>query len=197
MAWYDRLLGIEREEKLNPSQYSIARDEGLSVDSREIKSNYRSAYEALEVVNRAVNMIVDDVAEIPFSINAKLRGITPVAKDIRRSKVDILLNRAPNPFQDVSAFKRNLIIDLIIDGNIFIYYDGAHLYHLPADKVKIYTDDKTYIQKYEYDSTIEYSVNEIIHIKENSFNSIYRGVPRLKPCVQNNGSLGQYEKFSR
>ena len=90
MAWYDRFLGIEREEKLNPSQYTIARDEGLSVDTREIKTNYRSAYENLEVVNRAVNMIVDDVGEIPFSVNAKLRGITPVAKDIRRSKVDLL-----------------------------------------------------------------------------------------------------------
>ena len=33
MAWYDRFLGIEREEKLNPSQYTIARDEGLSVDT--------------------------------------------------------------------------------------------------------------------------------------------------------------------
>ena len=71
MAWYDRFLGIEREEKLNPSQYTIARDEGLSVDTREIKSNYRSAYEQLEVVNRAVNMIVDDVAEIPFSVNLR------------------------------------------------------------------------------------------------------------------------------
>ena len=28
MAWYDRFLGIEREEKLNPAQYTIARDEG-------------------------------------------------------------------------------------------------------------------------------------------------------------------------
>jgi len=195
MAWYDRFLGIEREEKLNPSQYTIARDEGLSVDTREIKSNYRSAYEALEVVNRAVNMIVDDVAEIPFSVNAKLRGVTPVAKDIRRSKVDILLNRAPNPFQDVSAFKRNLIIDLIIDGNIFIYYDGAHLYHLPADKVKIYTDDKTFVEKYEFDSTIEYSVNEIIHIKENSFNSIYRGVPRLKPAYRTMVLLDNMRSF--
>ena len=67
MAWYDRFLGIEREEKLNPAQYTIARDEGLSVDSRENKINYRNAYENLEVVNRAVNMIVDDVAEIPVS----------------------------------------------------------------------------------------------------------------------------------
>ena len=147
MAWYDRFLGIEREDKLNPAQYTIARDEGLSVDSRENKLHYRNAYENLEVVNRAVNMIVDDVAEIPFTVAEKVRGVNPVAKDVRRTRVDILLNKEPNPFQDVSAFKRNLIIDLIIDGNIFIYYDGAHLYHLPADKVKIYTDDKTFVEK--------------------------------------------------
>ena len=114
MAWYDRFLGIEREEKLNPAQYTIARDEGLSVDSRENKINYRNAYENLEVVNRAVNMIVDDVAEIPFTVAEKVRGVNPVAKDVRRTRVDILLNKEPNPFQDVSAFKRNLIIDLII-----------------------------------------------------------------------------------
>ena len=182
MAWYDRFLGIEREEKLNPSQYTIARDEGLSVDSRENKIHYRNAYENLEVVNRAVNMIVDDVAEIPYTVAEKVRGVNPVARDVRRSRVDILLNKEPNPFQDINSFKRNLIIDLIIDGNIFIYYDGAHLYHLPADKVKIYTDDKTFVEKYEFDSTIDYSVNQKIHIKENSFNSIYRGIPRLKPA---------------
>ena len=184
MAWYDRFLGIEREEKLNPAQYTIARDEGLSVDSRENKLNYRSAYENLEVVNRAVNMIVDDVAEIPYTVAEKTRGVNPVARDVRRTRVDILLNKEPNPFQDISAFKRNLVIDLIIDGNIFVYFDGAHLYHLPADKVKIYTDDKTFVERYEYDSTIDYSVNEIIHIKENSFNSIYRGIPRLKPAYR-------------
>ena len=184
MAWYDRFLGIEREEKLNPAQYTIARDEGLSVDSRENKLNYRSAYENLEVVNRAVNMIVDDVAEIPYTVAEKTRGVNPVARDVRRTRVDILLNKEPNPFQDISAFKRNLVIDLIIDGNIFIYFDGAHLYHLPADKVKIYTDDKTFVERYEFDSTIDYSVNEVIHIKENSFNSIYRGIPRLKPAYR-------------
>ena len=85
MAWYDRFLGIEREEKLNPAQYTIARDEGLSVDSRENKINYRNAYENLEVVNRAVNMIVDDVAEIPFTVAEKVRGVNPVAKDVRRT----------------------------------------------------------------------------------------------------------------
>jgi HK97 family phage portal protein len=195
MAWYDRFLGGNSEEKLNPSQYVISRNEGMTVDSREIVTNYRNAYEQLEIVNRAVNMIVDDVAEIPFAVGEKVLGTTNVVKNIRRSKVDLLLNKEPNPFQDVSTFKRNLIIDLLIDGNIFIYFDGAHMYHLPADKITIHTDDKTYIERFSYDNSIDYSPNEIIHIKENSFNSIYRGVPRLKPAYRTMQLLSSMRNF--
>ena len=195
MAWFDRFLGGNSEEKLNPSQYVISRNEGMTVDSREIVTNYRNAYEQLEIVNRAVNMIVDDVAEIPFAVGEKVLGTTNVVKNIRRSKVDLLLNKEPNPFQDVSTFKRNLIIDLLIDGNIFIYFDGAHMYHLPADKITIYTDDKTYIERFSYDNSIDYSPNEIIHIKENSFNSIYRGVPRLKPAYRTMQLLSSMRNF--
>ena len=184
MAWYDRILGIQREEKLNPSQYVISRNEGITIDSREPTISYRNAYEQLEIVNRAVNMIVDDVAEIPYTVGQQSPATTNIIKNIRRSKVDLLVNREPNPFQDVSTFKRNLIIDLLIDGNIFIYFDGAHLYHLPADKMTIYSDTNTYVEKYEFDNSIEYSTKEIIHIKENSFDSIYRGVPRLKPALR-------------
>ena len=198
MAWYDSFLGKNREEteeKLNPSQYVISRNEGMTIDSREIVTNYRNAYEDLEVVNRAVNMIVDDVAEIPFSVGEQRSGTNNIVKNIRRVKVDTLLNKEPNPFQDVSTFKRNLIIDLLIDGNIFIYFDGAHMYHLPAEKVTIYSDDETYIEKYTFDNSIDYSVDEIIHIKENSFNSIYRGVPRLKPAFRTMQLLGSMRKF--
>ena len=167
----------------------------LTIDSREIITNYRNAYEQLEIVNRAVNMIVDDVSEIPFSVGEKIVGTSNILKNIRRSKVDLLLNVEPNPFQDISAFKRNLIIDLLIDGNIFIYFDGAHLYHLPADRVTIHTDDNTYIEKYSYDNSIDYSPNEIIHVKENSFNSIYRGVPRLKPAYRTMQLLASMRDF--
>ena len=195
MAWYDRFLGGNSEEKLNPSQYVISRNEGMTVDSREIVTNYRNAYEQLEIVNRAVNMIVDDVAEIPFAVGEKVLGATNIVKNIRKSKVELLLNKEPNPFQDVSSFKRNLIIDLLIDGNIFIYFDGAHMYHLPADKITIHTDDKTYIERFSYDNSIDYSPNEIIHIKENSFNSIYRGVPRLKPAYRTMQLLSSMRNF--
>ena len=197
MAWYDRLLGRtpETEEKLNPAQYVISRNEGLTVDSREIVTNYRSAYEQLEIVNRAVNMIVDDVADIPYTLGNQTPGTSNIVKNIRRSKVDLLVNREPNPFQDINSFKRNLIIDLMIDGNIFIYFDGAHLYHLPADKVRIETDPNTFIAKYTYENSLDYSPNEIIHIKENSFNSIYRGVPRLKPAFRTMQLLSSMRTF--
>ena len=197
MAWYDRLLGRnpDTEEKLNPAQYVISRNEGLTVDTREVVTNYRNAYEQLEIVNRAVNMIVDDVADIPYTLGNQTPGTSNIVKNIRRSKVDILINREPNPFQDINSFKRNLIIDLMIDGNIFIYFDGAHLYHLPADKVRIETDASTFISKYTYENRIDYSPSEIIHIKENSFNSIYRGVPRLKPAFRTMQLLSSMRTF--
>ena len=195
MAWYDRILGIEREEKLNPAQTYIALDEGLTIDTREKKDNYRSAYEELEVVNRAVNMIVDDTSDIPLTVGQKVNGIAPVVENIRKTRVDLLLNKETNPFQDINTFKRNLIIDLLIDGNIFVYFDGRHLYHLPANNVIIHSDTSTYIEKFEYDGHINYTPKEIIHIKENSFNSIYRGVPRLKPAYRTMYLLDSMRKF--
>ena len=96
MAWYDRLLGRnpDTEEKLNPAQYVISRNEGLTVDTREVVTNYRNAYEQLEIVNRAVNMIVDDVADIPYTLGNQTPGTSNIVKNIRRSKVDILINNA-------------------------------------------------------------------------------------------------------
>ena len=195
MAWYDRFLGINSEEKENPAQYIISRDQGLTVDTRENTISYRNAYETLEIVNRGVNMIVDDTAEIPFDVGTKIEGVNPIKKSLRRTRVELLLNTEPNPFQDVSTFKRNLIIDLLIDGNIFVYFDGAHLYHLPAEHVTIETDENTYIKKFVYDHSVDYSPSEIIHIKENSFNSIYRGVPRLKPAHRTMMLMQNMRKF--
>ena len=144
-----------------------------------------------------MNLVVDDVAEIPVDVGGKITGMTPVYKNVRKATVNRLLNIEPNPFQDVNSFKRNLIIDLLIDGNIFIYYDGAYssLYHLPAENVEIETDDKTYIKKYTYQGQVDYSPDEIIHVKENSFNSIYRGVPRLKPAYRTMLLLNSMRNF--
>ena len=180
MAWYDRFLRREEdEEKLNPIQQYLGQ---ATETSREYTQNYETYYETLEIVNRGVNIVVDDVSEIPHKIGAAA-GHHASVKGIKKSRVSLLLNREPNPFQDVSAFKRNLITDFLLDGNIFIYYDGAHLYHLPADKVTIHGDSKTFVEKYTYND-VDYAPAEIIHVKENAFYSIFRGTSRLKPAVR-------------
>ena len=194
MAWYDRFIP-GRTEKLNPAQPFIAREEGFNITTRENPINYRNAYEQQEVVNRGVNMIVDDVAEIPVDVGDNVVGLQPVVKNIRRSRVNSLLNIEPNPFQDINSFKPNLIIDLLIDGNIFVYFDGMHLYQLPAENVEIESHETQYITKFIYEGQVDYSPSEIIHIKENSFNSIYRGVPRLKPAWRTMQLLGSMRNF--
>ena len=182
MAWYNNLFGtktVEVEvEKLNPIQQYFG---GNMESSREFTSSYEAYYENLEVVNRAVNMVVDDAA----AVNTTVKPVsTPgLVKGIKRAKVELLLTKEPNPFQDINTFRRNLITDFMLDGNIFIYYDGVHLYHLPADKVTIHADARTYIEKYSYNE-IDYTPDEIIHVKENSFHDMFRGVSRLKPAVR-------------
>jgi len=187
-------LEDELETKLNPAQSIISLNEGDSIASREIIFNYRKQYESIEIVNRGVNMIVDDSAEIKSAVGEALDN-TAVYKGVRRVTVDRLLNREPNPFQDINTFRRNLIIDLIIDGNIFIYFDGTHLYHLPADKVTIHSDPVTYVDYYDYEGQIKYFPNEIIHVKENSFFSIYRGISRLRPATRTMALLTSMRGF--
>ena len=129
-------------------------------------------------------LIVDDASEIPISVGPQIQGMSSVVKGIKRSRVELLLNKEPNPFQDISTFRRNLITDFLLDGNIFIYFDGVHMYHLPANKMTIHADDTKYIEKFSFNEQVNYKTSEIIHIKDNSFYSIYRGVSRLKPALR-------------
>jgi HK97 family phage portal protein len=201
MAWYN----FWSTTKENPAQPSIALSEGSVIESREIVSNYRIQYENLEVVNRAVNMLVDDIAEIPIAVGNKLPGLIPAGRPsaengaivpvFRQKQVYNLLNLQPNPYQDINSFRRNLFIDYLIDGNIFVYFDGVYLYHLPANLVEIIPDKKNYIAGYTYDGLLDFKPWEIIHVKENSFYSIYRGVSRLRPAYRTMQLLSKMRKF--
>lgn len=182
MAWYKFGFGKseDTEEKLNPAQPYYER---LSEPTREFTFSYERAYEDLEIVNRGVNIIVDDCAEINANVHYDT-SFPGVVKGIKGSKLNNLLNREPNPFQDVSSFRRNLFTDFLLDGNMFIYFDGVHLYHLPASKMTIHASKTTYIDHYTFDGGQKFSTEEIIHVKDNSFYSIYRGVSRLKPALR-------------
>lgn len=196
MTWYNPWEGdneadlLARLEKLNPSQPDIG---GGSEGSKDSTWLYIKGYETLEVVNRGVNMIVDDCAEIPTKVGEHTRG-TKVATGIKKPRVEKLLNVEPNLYQDINTFKRNLIIDYLLDGNIFIYFDGAHLYHLPANKVVINSSETTYIKSYTLNGKT-YKPDVIIHIKENSFESIFRGVSRLKPAKRTMQIIDSMRKF--
>ena len=197
MAWYDRMLGrkpliVESEEKLNPAQQYY---DHKTEPSRELVFRYERAYEDLEIVNRGVNLIVDDAAEIPTTVGPQIQGLQNVVKGIKRSKVSLLLNKEPNPFQDISTFRRNLITDFILDGNIFIYFDGVHLYHLPASKMNIHASETTYIEKFTFNEQVDYGTSEIIHVKDNSFYSIYRGISRLKPALRTMQLMASMRQF--
>lgn len=172
------LLSKLFSQKLNPSQPDIG---GNVEPSKEYISTYTAGYEQLEIVNRGVNMLVDDASQIPVRIYESNPG-QAVVKGVKKVQLNKILNYEPNPFQDVNTFKRNLILDYILDGNIFIYFDGRHLYHLPANMVYIHTSKVTYVKKYTFNENMDYKPDEIIHIKENSFRSIYRGVSRLRPA---------------
>jgi hypothetical protein len=50
MAWYNFWRAekkLDAEEKENPAQYIIAQNEGFFLETREVVTNYRNAYEQL------------------------------------------------------------------------------------------------------------------------------------------------------
>ena len=179
-------------EKLNPAQRYIAEDSGDTVASNEIITDYYDAYRKLEVVRNSVDRVVNGATSFNFDITDKLSDIPG---KVRQKKLETLLNVRPNPYQDISRFRRSSYMDFLLDGNIFWYFDGAYLYHLPAINVEILTDDKTFVKGYRYNSKIEFSAEEVIHISENSADSIYRGTSRLSAAKSSMDALKKMHKF--
>lgn len=178
-------------EKLNPAQPAIATIAGKLI-SPQNDIDFMSAYHDIEIVNRCVDIIVAACAEMTFIVESdSLRPPT--------DRIDKLLNRYPNPFIDRIEFFRRAYLDYFIDGNVFFYYDFNEnkLYHLPARYVSIVPDEKTYVSKYIYNygvtsglfsrsvndqskKNIEYSPDEVIHIRSSSPFSEYRGDSKLQ-----------------
>jgi len=169
-------------EKLNPAQGLLSSEGKEEVSSTGPTYSYQQCYEQLEVVNRAINMIVDDVAAIKTKIGEPL-SITS-RPGIRKKSLEKLLNKEPNPFQDIDSFKRGLLMDLMLDGNMFIYFDGVHMYQLPATRMTVVADARDYVSHYEFDGQKRFEADEMIHVKDNSYKSIYRGSSRLEPALR-------------
>lgn len=181
-------------------QPEIQQTEGEESHSREKVSLYNYAYKKIAVVNRGVNIIVDSASKIGVSVNKRL-GIEPRTLDlndnpkhIRQKLLETLLTFYPNPFENIDEFHRQLYMDLLLEGNCFQYFDGKYLWHFPAQYVTIVTDSRDKIKHYEFGNQ-KYSINEIIHTKDNSSESVYRGASRLSSAIDAMRLIEKMMKF--
>lgn len=191
MAWYNNVNTWFRE-KLNPAQEIIQRQEGVIVGSN-APANYRTSFDKLETVNRGVGMIVAGCSSLDFDIKDKINS--DVSPGMRQKTLANLLNFRPNLFQSAQDFRTAIFTDFILEGNIFIYFDGAFLYHLPAAMVQVQPDEKTFVKGYLYNNTQSFKPNEIIHIRDTSSVSIYRGTSRLRSANRSIEILYKMHQF--
>lgn len=178
--WYNPTTWFS--EKANPAQEVIHMQEGLTINTNTLAS-YGTAFDRLETVNRGVNLIVNACSSLDYDIRDKV--IDGVVNGVRIKSLHNLLNYRPNPYQSIQDFRTNMFTDFLLEGNIFIYYDGVYTYHLPAASVEIITDPKTLVAGYKYNGMIDMRPDEVIHIKDISSSSIYRGSSRLAAADRN------------
>lgn len=164
-------------EKINPAQPDIVLSQGETQETSSRPVTVQYAYSNIEVVNKGVNLVADSAASISYDVKDPIAGLG--IKELSPRKIQRLLNYKPNPFQSADIFKRLIFIDLLVEGNAFLYFDGAHLYNLPACDVTIETNKKTYIDHYLYNSSKKFKPDEVIHIQDNSIKSIFRGDSRI------------------
>lgn len=167
-------------EKLNPVQEQISGEGGQGAGGESQYYTFVEAYNNIESVRRGVDLIVNGAASFDFSVAEKISGLVSTTNNIRKTKVYNLLNFQPNLYQDQDKFRRLIYSDLLLEGNAFIYWDGSYLYHLPAQNVTVNADPKTYIKNYTYSNGTEFLPTEVIHIMDNSSDTIFRGTSRLK-----------------
>jgi HK97 family phage portal protein len=185
-------------EKLNPMQPVIAQEEGSSVADDGKVVFYDTAYRDIDVVRRGVDMIVNAAASFDIMVAEQLKGYSPVVVGTRAKSLDLLLNHSPNPFQDINSFRRLYYQDLVLEGNAFIFAEDGEQYHLPASNVEVITDKKTYVGGYRYSGSKEIlTVDKVIHIKDNSSKSIYRGTSRLSSAETSIKTLQKMTNFQQ
>lgn len=194
MAWYNFRNWFPRsdQEKLNPAQGNIRDEQGQEIPST-AKAGYGAAFRLYESVNRGVGLIVGACSGLDYDVkNTVAEGTVP---GMRAKTLYKLLNHRPNPYQSVQDFRNQIFTDFLLEGNAFIYYDGAHLYHLPACNMAVIPDPKTFISHYEYSHSTKFLPEEIIHLKDLSNTTIYRGTSRLIAAERNLRILEKMQSF--
>jgi HK97 family phage portal protein len=191
MQWLSKTTGWLRQ-KLNPAQETITYQEGSQVNTT-AKITYQEAFRNLEPVNRAVSMLVSAASSLDYDVKDKL--FDGVVQGIRQKTLHNLLNYRPNPYQSAQEFRQAIFTDLVLEGNVFIHFDGVFMYHLPAINVQILPDTKTYIKGYTYNGRVEFKESEIFHFQDINSKSIYRGSSRLESTQQSINLLYAMKEF--
>jgi len=138
-------------------------------------------------------MIVSGCAS--FDYDVKDKKTDGVVGNVRMKTLEKLINFEPNPHQSIIEFRTNLFIDFILEGNAFIYFDGVHMYHLPASKVTIEPDEKRHIKKFTYMGTTDFSPEEVFYFSDVSRKSIYRADSRLSSSLRTINTLYRMQQF--
>lgn len=180
-------------QKLNPAQPDIVDTFGEIIDVSPTFRTNQDAYNKIEVVNRGVNLLVDGASDIPLDVGDIL-DFSTTENRVRKKKLNQLLNFRPNPYYTADILKRNLYIDLILEGDAFLFFDGAFLFNLPAIDMTIITDKITYIKEYQYKDK-KFKPQDIIHVQENSAMSVFEGASRLDSAKDSMNLLLDMKKF--
>lgn len=155
--------------KSNPAQEDTGRQEGTAGSPLTTKVQASNAYQLDSVVNRCTNILTDNSAEVNFDVKDKF-SFTPIAK-VNPKILNELLNLRPNPYMDISTFRRLIYLDYWFGGRAFIHWDGASLYHIPESLMEVVASESNtgYIDKFLFNGSIEFTPAEIIYVKDNSY----------------------------
>ena len=191
MSWITKSQDWIRE-KLNPAQSRIAEAEGTQVGT-DAKLTYFQSFKKLEAVNRSVSLLVNAASSLDYDVKDKVHdGVVP---GIRQKTLNSLLNFRPNPYQSAQDFRTALFTDFVLEGNAFVHFDGVFMYHLPADKVEILTDEKTFIKGFRYNGYVDFKESEVFYFRDLSSDSIYRGSSRLQSADKSVNLLYSMQQF--
>lgn len=178
-------------EKLNPGQRIIKNQEDKSERANRMPYTTSQAYQRIEILNRCVNMIIDSVAQVDFAIGEQNKNLVTYG-NIKGITLKNLLNSRPNPFMDISAFRRLIATDLLFEGAAFIHWDGTSLYHVPAALMEVVADERKYINKFTFNNTIDYRPDQIIFIKDNAYRG--SGVQQISTQTRLTAVLNSLER---
>jgi len=163
-------------------QPAIQGIEGSTLSSERSRFFFEKSYDNIEVVRRGVDMIVDSAIEVDVNITGSL-PTTPVHEGPKQRQKTLftILNFRPNKNEDVNTFRRELLMDYILTGNCYQYWEEStkSLFYLPAKLVEVITSSNDKVKHYLYDGKIKFQVKEIIHTRDNNAQSQYVGRSRL------------------